>query len=49
LDFLKDKKNQAIVIVLAILAIGGAAFSAVHFLGAQTTQIPAPPPGGNRP
>jgi len=40
MDFLNDKKNAPILIVIAVLALGGAVGSCVHFLSGP----PAPPP-----
>jgi hypothetical protein len=52
MDFLNDKKNSAILILVSILLIGGAIGSCVHFMGASSAQplvisSDAPPQNGS--
>ena len=53
MSFLNDKKNTPIVIVIALLAIGGAAASCVHFLGIKVgpsaPELTLTPPLGPQP
>jgi len=43
MDFLNDKKYAPLVIAVLVLALGGAVFSCVHFMGVQIALPSAPP------
>jgi LacI family transcriptional regulator len=49
MDILNDKKNTAVVVVIAVLAIGGATLSCIHFLSSPPPIPRIVAPSGSEP
>ena len=49
MDILNDKKNATVVVVIAVLAIGGATLSCIHFLSGPPPIPRIVAPSGSEP